>query len=302
MSKINNLIGTRIGNIVVKDLIKGIPPRYNTKYLCVCDCGNKIIKWKDAINLAIKNNANSSCGCLQGSHSKGRFNDKIAKSKIGEKHNRLTIIDIEANPTKNNIGAGYKMVCKCDCGNISKQIYADLINEKVVSCGCYGKEQQSITGSNIGLNNSTKAGNKYGWYFIKNGEKIKMRSGYEVMYAIILENNKTEWQYEPKCFKLQDGMRYTPDFYLPKTNEWIEVKGRYKDIDRIKHQIFINQGNKLTLIFIDDIQEQLPYSYAKFKKDWASNHRVADTIIAESGLTNFSTAQNNSKIGVSYGI
>ena len=45
------------------------------------------------------------------------------------------------------------MVCECDCGNITKQRYADLKNGKVKSCGCYNIEVASINGSTIGLNN-----------------------------------------------------------------------------------------------------------------------------------------------------
>lgn len=292
MSILIDLTGKKFGKLTV--IKRDTSYVKIVRWICKCDCGNT----KTVRGYCLKDGTTISCGCLSGKSNIGKRRPDGSKKNIGKKFNRLTIISIKRNPKQR----GYWMVCRCDCGNTTKQMYADIKKGKVVSCGCHNKEQQSINGSNVGLNNSTKAGNKYGWYFIKNGKKIKMRSGYEVMYAIILENNKTEWQYEPKCFKLQDGMRYTPDFYLPKTNEWIEVKGRYKDRDRIKHQIFINQGNKLTLIFIDDIQKQLPYSYAKFKKDWVTNHRVADTIIAESGLTNFSTAQNNSKIGVSYGI
>lgn len=292
MSILIDLTGKKFGKLTV--IKRDTSYVKIVRWICKCDCGNT----KTVRGYCLKDGTTQSCGCLSGKSNIGKRRPDGSKKNIGKKFNRLTIISIKRNPKQR----GYWMVCRCDCGNTTKQVYADIKKGKVVSCGCHNKEQQSINGSNVGLNNSTKAGNKYDWHFIKNGEKIKMRSGYEVMYAIILENNKTEWQYEPKCFKLQDGMRYTPDFYLPKTNEWIEVKGRYKDRDRIKHQIFINQGNKLTLIFIDDIQKQLPYSYAKFKKDWVTNHRVADTIIAESGLTNFSTAQNNSKIGVSYGI
>ena len=77
--------------------------------------------------------------------------------------------------------------------------YYDIKSGKVVSCGCYQKEQASKTGSTTGLNNYK---NNYCWYFIKNGEKIMCRSGYEVIYANYLIQNNINFQYEPKCFKL----------------------------------------------------------------------------------------------------
>ena len=55
---------------------------------------------------------------------------------------------------------------------------------------------------------------------------IKMRSGYEVAYAKWLDNQKIKWLYESKTFDL--GIcTYTPDFYLPEKEEYIEIKGRW---------------------------------------------------------------------------
>ena len=238
---------------------------HGKEYLCKCSCGNeKIIRGS-----TLTSGKQKGCGCLIGRMNKGKFNNKNSKLHIGEIWNKLTIIDIEQRINKR----GYLMICKCDCGNETKQTYADLKNGKVVSCGCNQREKASLTGIKIGINNGSKECSKFGWHFIKDGVKIKMRSGYEVMYAIILENKNIEWKYEPKCFKLKNGMRYTPDFHLPQTNEWIEVKGQLTEKQKVKHQVFVDMGYKLKVIFIEDIQKELPYSYAKFKKDWVANHR-----------------------------
>lgn len=69
------------------------------------------------------------------------------------------------------------MVCLCDCGNIKNLKYFDIKSGKVVSCGCYQKEQASKTGSTIGLNNYKNDYNTNEWIEIKgtfrtdNGEK-----------------------------------------------------------------------------------------------------------------------------------
>ena len=57
--------------------------------------------------------------------------------------------------------------------------------------------------------------------------------------------------YEPKTFTLKDGRLYTPDFYLPETKEWIEIKGDYKKQKNynkafIFAETFLNE--KITLI------------------------------------------------------
>lgn len=55
------------------------------------------------------------------------------------------------------------------------------------------------------------------------------RSRYEANYARFLNFSNIEWTYEKKTFwfdKIKRGVRsYTPDFYLPATNEFHEVKG-----------------------------------------------------------------------------
>lgn len=55
------------------------------------------------------------------------------------------------------------------------------------------------------------------------------RSRYEANYARFLNFSKIEWTYEKKTFwflNIKRGVRsYTPDFFLPATNEFHEVKG-----------------------------------------------------------------------------
>ncbi len=230
------------------------------RWLCKCDCGNtKIVR-----GYCLKDGTTKSCGCLSGKSNIGKRRPKQAKKHIGKKFNRLTVIDIERNPSQ----SGYFLITKCDCGNISKQIHADLDSGKVKSCGCFIKEQSSINGSLHGLNNCTKQCSKRNWGIEKNGKFIRMRSGFEVMYAMILEKENIEWQYEPKRFKLSDGLRYTPDFFLPEQDLWIDVKGRLTDKAKRKHKLFMELGYNFNLVFINELEKRLGVSYYKFKKQW----------------------------------
>lgn len=266
-------IGKRFDKLKVISCETTTPPKYYVYFNCLCDCGNIVTINKDVILSKNKQNKSISCGCshaTRGISNNGKFRDNNAKTKIGEIFNRVTIIDIEHR----NNNRGYKMVCKCECGNITKQIYSDLVNNKVFSCGCYGKEQQSITGSNVGLNNSTKECAKYKWHYIKNNKRINMRSGYEVMFATILDKENIEWLYEPKCFILSNGKRYTPDFYLPKENIYIDTKGRFKDTSKIKIEEFKAMGNKLDVVFLKEIENRLGISYYKFKINWVKQNNI----------------------------
>lgn len=53
---------------------------------------------------------------------------------------------------------------------------------------------------------------------------IVMCSSWEVAFAKWCDGNKIKWRYEPKRFSIPSGS-YTPDFYLPVYDFWIEIKG-----------------------------------------------------------------------------
>jgi len=54
--------------------------------------------------------------------------------------------------------------------------------------------------------------------------RIRMRSRWEERYARWLDKKGIEWQYESTTF-ITDSFSYTPDFYLPKKNIFVEIKG-----------------------------------------------------------------------------
>jgi hypothetical protein len=53
---------------------------------------------------------------------------------------------------------------------------------------------------------------------------ILFRSRLEARWAIFFDALKLEWVYEPDCFVLSNNQKYTPDFYIPKYELYIEVK------------------------------------------------------------------------------
>ncbi len=263
-SKGKDLTGIKFGKLTVVKL--NHTGNHGKEYLCKCDCGNeKIIRGSVLTSGKI-----IGCGCSVGIGNLNKKHTKTANSKIGEKFNRLTIVNIE----QNDKNGGYYYITKCDCGNIKRNYYADLVSGKVKSCGCYQKEMVSITGSRIGLNNSTKMCSTRKWGVYKNGVFIKMRSGFEVMYAQYLTNNLIEWEYEYKTIKLLNGLRYTPDFYLIKDNQWVEIKGMFSDKSKKKCGLFIEIGYNLKIILKNELETITNIKYNKFKNDWDKNMLV----------------------------
>jgi hypothetical protein len=63
------------------------------------------------------------------------------------------------------------------------------------------------------------------------------RSSWEANYARYLNFIKEPWEYEPKEFEfpVKRGNRtYKPDFYLPRLDRWVEVKGYMDQKSKVK--------------------------------------------------------------------
>lgn len=69
------------------------------------------------------------------------------------------------------------------------------------------------------------------------GRTINMRSKSEALFAHHLDSLGMEWEYEPERFDL-GWSTYTPDFYLPEFDHWVEVKGWWTDTSRRKFDEF----------------------------------------------------------------
>lgn len=52
----------------------------------------------------------------------------------------------------------------------------------------------------------------------------RFRSRLEARWAVFLDALNEEWQYEPEGYDLPSG-RYLPDFWLPRMDLWLEIKG-----------------------------------------------------------------------------
>jgi len=86
----------------------------------------------------------------------------------------------------------------------------------------FGKQNSAIAGKNNPFYGKLM---KPRWGKYKN---INMRSSWEIKYAKYLDENNIKWLYESKTFDLGEST-YTPDFYLPETKEYIEIKGYFSD-------------------------------------------------------------------------
>ena len=105
-------------------------------WYCKCDCGN----FTSVQVSCLTKNITKSCGCLQKEATKARRQIKEPDKKLlNKKFNLLTVIGFN----------GYKLICKCDCGNIIEIFPSDVYNNHIKSCGCLKKEKATRRMNNI---------------------------------------------------------------------------------------------------------------------------------------------------------
>lgn len=261
-----SLVGEKFGNLLVMSIDREKMNEYNkdsrcfrTFYKCKCDCGNKTTV--EASHL--KSKKTISCGCIR----KQALAIKKPINLVGDTYGRLIVLNLDKNRSSK-----YRKywICRCQCGNIKSISAGKLRSGSTVSCGCYAKYLASISGTKLGKNFDKY--NKYKWYFIKNTKKVYCKSSYEVLYANYLIINEINFEYEPKTFVLKENVRYTPDFYLPKSNTYIEIKGTdLINNQKDKREMFSKIENLKTFFYEDlyeicDLKYKHSYEYIRKAK------------------------------------
>ena len=95
------------------------------------------------------------------------------------------------------------------------------------------------------------------YYYKPNGNKLWMRSSYETRFASILDGLNIYCIYEPKAFELPISQSsYRPDFYIPKYDLYVEVKGYLSWSKKGKLIEFYNaySNKNLIMIYLNQIE------------------------------------------------
>lgn len=125
MPKLIDLTGKKFNKLLVLERAENIGKK--VAWRCLCDCGNETT----VEGYSLKTGQTKSCGCLRG------------KDLIGQKFNRLTVIEKTSQRTKDR---NIIWKCLCDCG---KECFIDssaLISNNTKSCGCLNTETRTILG------------------------------------------------------------------------------------------------------------------------------------------------------------
>ena len=175
-----------------------------------------------------------------GHYGKGRCNScsqigRIVSKEIREKI-RITLTNhFVSEETKRKIKFGNKNTNK---GRIpwNKGLTKETDNRiKLISDNSIGKKMSLVARMKMSIAQckiNTKSRSRKIKY-----HNIWMRSGWEVKFAKFLDENRIKWFYENNHFDLGD-CTYTPDFYLPEIDEYIEIKGYWRDDAKLKFDLF----------------------------------------------------------------
>ena len=80
---------------------------------------------------------------------------------------------------------------------------------------------------------------------------ILFRSRLEARWAILFDAFNLKWVYEPECFILSNGQKYTPDFYIEEMKLYIEVKPNFEWMDNEYHRNRYELFEKPLLVLSD---------------------------------------------------
>ena len=81
----------------------------------------------------------------------------------------------------------------------------------------------------------------------------RFRSRAEARWAVFFDALGAAWMYEPDGVELQNGMWYLPDFYLPESNTFVEVKGVLSEKEAAKINAFASECGKAVVVGYSDM-------------------------------------------------
>lgn len=82
----------------------------------------------------------------------------------------------------------------------------------------------------------------------------RFRSRLEARWAVFFDVLGVRYEYEPEGFQLSDGTLYLPDFYLPQSKAFFEVKGVMSEADEHKVTQLMKDSNHEVIVAYDGLR------------------------------------------------
>lgn len=154
-------------------------------------------------------------------------------------------------------------------------MYGKKRNHKGKNNPMYGKKRQHTLETKLKISKSNRGKNNpfYGHLLKPNWRIYKgilMRSSWEIQVAKHFDKLHISYKYEPKTFDLENTT-YTPDFYLPVTDTYIEIKGYISKLFEKKINKFINLYPNIK---IEVWTEKLLINLGIISSNWRQENRI----------------------------
>ena len=278
---------------------------------CQCECG----KTYTVLGCSLKNGNTRSCGCLNVESARKR---KAFHDVSGQKFGRLTAI----SESGRNISGVITWHCHCECGNDSHVSIHALMSGHTRSCGCLAKIKpiKDITGQRFGhlvavklshmadnfdgavwecrcdcgrstsvTNGSLASGNTQSCGCLSKTEYRGRRfhSRWEIFYYIASLVRGDKLEYEPeKLTIIVDGKKrkYTPDFRISGTRQFIEIKGWQREYSMTKWERANEQGFDVRLVTKQGVEEYCCCPEKRLQKAYANGGMAAVESMIANGI------------------
>ena len=162
------------------------------------------------------------------------------------------IVNCKKHPNKSIYDEAHKRAGKT---------YSNHCKENPNLSAWLGKHHSKETREKISLKRAQQIENEFlnkpyakvKWYKVKNilNEEYSVRGHWEENVAKRLNDLKIVWIKAKYITYVSDiTHRYTPDFYIPSLNAYIEVKGHYSDDDKMKMKLVQSQHPEIKIFFL----------------------------------------------------
>lgn len=78
-------------------------------------------------------------------------------------------------------------------------------------------------------------------------KNINFRSEIEAEYAKWLDQSGLTWFYEPTTYRLSDGSKFTPDFFVNEWNMFVTIQRQHSDNKHAQMTRFLDEYKNLDL-------------------------------------------------------
>lgn len=104
----------------------------------------------------------------------------------------------------------------------------------------------------------------------------RFRSRLEARWAVFFDSVGIDWTYEEQGYTFPDGTCYLPDFYLPESHTFFEVKGVMTEESAHKIELLLNAGCRVAVGYsVGVFRSPVDYWGQRFSLEDSNNSVIA---------------------------